>query len=55
MNIYLYGIQETHQHQDNRRPVKTTDVRHVKRKGNTIDIGSEHPAQLYRSEFNANR
>ena len=48
-DIYIHGIQETYQHQDYRQSVKTTDVRHVKGKGDIINFGQEHPAQLYPS------
>lgn len=55
LNIYLHGIQETYQHQDYRRPAKKVDVFNVKRKGNTINAGQEHPTQLYPSQFGTKR
>lgn len=43
----MYGIQKTHQYQDYRESIETTDVRHAQGKSNVIDAGQKHSTQLY--------
>ena len=47
MSIYLYGVQETYKHQDHRESIEATDVCHAQGKGNVIDAGQKHTAQLH--------